>query len=274
MSANGVAQVVVFLLVVTALTPVVGAYIFRVLENQRIPGVSRVLGPIERGTLRLLRVDPAREQGWKAYAGAVLAFSVASFALLYAILRPQGHLPLNPADYPGHELVRRFNTAISFVTNTNWQYFARRVDAVLLQPDDRPRGAELRLGGGRHRRHGGRRARLRPARHRGARQLLGRPRAHHAVRAGAASRSCSAWSRLAGRHPDLRRPDHLPDPRGAHDRRHRRRRPAGHAASTAGRSPRRSRSSSSAPTAAATTTSTRPSRSRTRRRSRTSSRSF
>jgi K+-transporting ATPase ATPase A chain len=124
MTANGIAQIVVFLLLVAALTPPVGAYIFRVLENRRIPGVSRALGPVERGVYRLLRIDPAREQGWKAYAGGVLAFTAASFALLYAILRLQGHLPLNPNEYPGMSWYVAFNTAASFVTNTNWQFFA------------------------------------------------------------------------------------------------------------------------------------------------------
>ena len=79
---------------------------------------------MERGIYRLLRIDPAREQGWKAYAGAVLAFSVASFALLYVILRFQGHLPLNPSDHPGMTWDVAFNTAASFVTNTNWQFFS------------------------------------------------------------------------------------------------------------------------------------------------------
>jgi K+-transporting ATPase ATPase A chain len=124
MSGNDVAQIVVFLLVVTAFTPLLGTYLYRVIERKPIPGVSRVLGPVERSAYRLLRIDPDREQGWKGYAGAVIAFSAASFAVLYAILRLQGHLPLNPADYPGMSWHVAFNTAISFVTNTNWQYYA------------------------------------------------------------------------------------------------------------------------------------------------------
>ena len=124
MTGNDVAQIVVFLLVVTAFTPLLGAYLYRVIERKPIPGVSRVLGPVERGAYRLLRIDPDREQGWKAYAGAVIAFSAASFAVLYVILRLQGHLPLNPADYPGMSWDVAFNTAISFVTNTNWQFYA------------------------------------------------------------------------------------------------------------------------------------------------------
>jgi K+-transporting ATPase ATPase A chain len=124
MTGNDVAQIVVFLLVVAALTPLLGTYLYRVIEGKQIPGVSRVLGPVERGAYRLLRIDSDREQGWKGYAGAVLAFSSASFAVLYAILRLQGSLPLNPAAHPGMSWEVAFNTAISFVTNTNWQYYA------------------------------------------------------------------------------------------------------------------------------------------------------
>ncbi len=124
MTANGVAQIVFFLVVVTALTPPLGASLARVFEGRRIPGITPVVGPVERGIYRALRFDTTKEQGWKGYAGAVLAFSVASFALLYAILRLQGHLPLNPNDYPGMNWFTAFNTAASFVTNTNWQFFA------------------------------------------------------------------------------------------------------------------------------------------------------
>jgi K+-transporting ATPase ATPase A chain len=120
---TGVAQVALVLLLVTALTPPLGAYMAHVLEGRRVPALGRVLGPLERGTYRLLRVDPAKEQGWRAYGGAVLGFSVAGFALLYAILRLQGHLPLNPSGRPGMGWSVAFNTAASFVTNTNWQFY-------------------------------------------------------------------------------------------------------------------------------------------------------
>ena len=123
MTGNGVAQIVFYLVVLTALTPPLGAYIARVYEGRRIPVMSTVLGPVERLTYRTLRIDEKKEQGWKSYAIAVLAFSVASFALLYAILRLQGHLPLNPSDYPGMSWFTAFNTAASFVTNTNWQFY-------------------------------------------------------------------------------------------------------------------------------------------------------
>ncbi|MGD9694564.1 MAG: potassium-transporting ATPase subunit KdpA [Thermoleophilia bacterium] len=123
MSANGVAQIVVFLLLVAALTPPLGIYIAWVFEGRRIPVLGRVLGPVERGIPRLLRIDAAKEQGWRAYGLAVLGFSVAGFAVLYAILRLQGHLPLNPAGYPGMGWFTSFNTAASFLTNTNWQFY-------------------------------------------------------------------------------------------------------------------------------------------------------
>ena len=124
MSANGIAQIIFYLVVLTVLTPPLGAYIARVYEGKRVAVLSPVLGPVERGTLRLLRVDARKEQDWKGYAGSVLIFSVVGFLLLYLILRIQGHLPLNPADLPGMTWSVAFNTATSFVTNTNWQYYA------------------------------------------------------------------------------------------------------------------------------------------------------
>ncbi len=123
MTANAIAQIVVLLVIVAALTPPLGAYMHRVLEGRPVPVLGRVLGPLERGILRAVRVDGAREQSWRTYAGCVLAFSGLSVALLYAILRLQGHLPLNPQDLPGMGWSVAFNTSISFVTNTNWQYY-------------------------------------------------------------------------------------------------------------------------------------------------------
>ncbi len=123
MSANGVAQIVVFLALLTLLTPPLGAYIARVFEGRPVPALSRVLGPVERGVYRLLRVDPARQQGWRGYAAAAVAFNAVGFAALYAILRLQGLLPVNPLDLPGMGWDVAFNTAASFVTNTSWQFY-------------------------------------------------------------------------------------------------------------------------------------------------------
>ena len=123
MSANGIGQILFYLAVLTALTPPLGAYIARVYEGKRIWGLSRVFGPLERGTYRVLRIDPSREQDWRSYAGSVLVFSLVGFVLLYLILRLQGHLPFNPLHLPGMAWSLAFNTSASFTTNTNWQFY-------------------------------------------------------------------------------------------------------------------------------------------------------
>jgi K+-transporting ATPase ATPase A chain len=98
------------------------AWMVRVYDGR--PGVlGRVLGPIERLIYRVLGVDPGHDQGWKEYARGVLLFSGFGVALLYAIQRLQGYLPLNPNNYPGVRSDIAFNTAWSFVTNTNWQNY-------------------------------------------------------------------------------------------------------------------------------------------------------
>ena len=85
--------------------------------------LSPVLGPVERGFYAAAGVDPKAEQGWLAYTLSMLAFSMAGFAALYAILRLQFYLPLNPQGFAGMAPDLAFNTAVSFVTNTNWQSY-------------------------------------------------------------------------------------------------------------------------------------------------------
>ena len=82
------------------------------------------LSSLDRAMLRGAGVDPARGMDWRAYALAVLAFNAAGFVLLYAILRFQGSLPLNPQGFDGLAPWLAFNTAVSFVTNTNWQAYS------------------------------------------------------------------------------------------------------------------------------------------------------
>jgi K+-transporting ATPase ATPase A chain len=84
---------------------------------------DRVFGPIERAVYRLARIDPEREQRWTAYAASVLAFSVTSALGLYGLLRLQGVLPGNPDGMAGVSPTIAFNTAVSFVTNTDWQSY-------------------------------------------------------------------------------------------------------------------------------------------------------
>lgn len=122
MTVQGWIQILVFCAVLTALTPLLGAYMHRVFRGDAILG--SVLGPVERGFYTLLRVDQRQEQDWKAYARSVLIFSLGSWLLLYALLRLQGSLPFNPAGFGAAPADVTFNTSSSFVSNTNWQYYA------------------------------------------------------------------------------------------------------------------------------------------------------
>jgi K+-transporting ATPase ATPase A chain len=108
-------------LVVTA--PLLGAYLARVLGGGAAPG-DRFLLPVERVLYRAAGIDPAREQPWSVYALSLLAFSAVSVIGLYLLERVQGGLPLNPTEVDGVPSALAFNTAASFVTNTNWQNYA------------------------------------------------------------------------------------------------------------------------------------------------------
>lgn len=93
------------------------------MEGQRT-WLSPILGPVERGCYRLAGVDSTAEQSWQKYTLALLAFNLAGFVLLFAILLLQGYLPLNTEQLPGMEWTQAFNTAVSFMTNTNWQSYS------------------------------------------------------------------------------------------------------------------------------------------------------
>ena len=99
-----------------------GAYVSRVWNGERT-WLDAVLRPVERGFYAACGVDPGRSQGWASYAGAFLTFNAAGFVLLYALLRLQGALPLDPQGFAGVSPHLAFNTAVSFVTNTNWQSY-------------------------------------------------------------------------------------------------------------------------------------------------------
>ncbi len=104
-------------------TPLLGSYMAKVYGGAKAPG-DRVFGPIERLIYRMCGVDEAGEQRWQTYALSLLAFSFASLIVLYAQLRFQGHLPLNPDGFPGVKPTLSFNTSVSFLTNTNWQNYS------------------------------------------------------------------------------------------------------------------------------------------------------
>jgi potassium-transporting ATPase potassium-binding subunit len=119
---QGWLQIAFYIAVLTALTPLLGAYMARVYQGEHI-FLERVLGPIERLTYRAVRADPARGQDWKAYAKSVVVFSALFWVALYVILRTQGIHPFNPEGFHSAPWDVTFNTASSFITNTNWQYY-------------------------------------------------------------------------------------------------------------------------------------------------------
>ena len=120
MTANGVLQLLVYLVVLLALTKPLGAYMARVYEGRPF-GLDRVLGPVERLIYRLSGVRPDEEMNWKNYAIAMLMFNMLGLFAVYLLQRVQGWLPLNPQGLGAVSPDSSFNTAVSFATNTNWQ---------------------------------------------------------------------------------------------------------------------------------------------------------
>jgi potassium-transporting ATPase potassium-binding subunit len=121
-TSQGAAQSVVYVVVLLILTPLLGSYMARVYEGEQVL-LARWFGFAERGFYRLLRTSPDEEQDWKAYGTSVLVFSLLFLIPLFVLLRVQGHLPLNPDHLPAVNAGVSVNTAVSFVTNTNWQYY-------------------------------------------------------------------------------------------------------------------------------------------------------
>jgi K+-transporting ATPase ATPase A chain len=117
--------------------------------NERVP---RWMQRVEAPLYKLAGTRPEQSMHWLRYALALLAFNAIGAFFLYALQRLQGRLPLNPAGMGAVSPDSAFNTAVSFVGNTNWQGYARRVDHELSHADARPHGAELPVGRHRHRR--------------------------------------------------------------------------------------------------------------------------
>lgn len=112
-----------FTALVALLAKPFGQWLHAIYEGRRTL-LHTVLSPLESGFYRLSGVDPKREQGWRAYALHLLAFQVVTVLFTYAVLRLQGLLPLNPRGLPGLGADGAFNTAVAFVTNTNWQWYS------------------------------------------------------------------------------------------------------------------------------------------------------
>ncbi len=116
------AQLLLFAVIVVALTPVFGRYAARVFTGEPT-FLTPVLAPVEKAIYRLCGVDPDAEQHWSQYAFSVLALNLICVLVFYLILRLQAFLPFNPRGFPGLDPSLAFATAISYITATNWQAY-------------------------------------------------------------------------------------------------------------------------------------------------------
>ncbi|HEV3454985.1 MAG TPA: potassium-transporting ATPase subunit KdpA [Thermoanaerobaculia bacterium] len=123
MTANGWLQLLIYLVMLVAVTPALGIFMTRVFSGEKT-WLTPVLRPLERLIYRCCRVDEDAEQHWTEYGIAMLVFSGASMLVLYGIERLQAYLPANPQHFAGVEPALAFNTAASFTTNTNWQNYS------------------------------------------------------------------------------------------------------------------------------------------------------
>src|SRR5215469_14364284 len=131
MTTSGWEQLLFIAAVTAVCAPLLGRYLAAVFGGGKAPG-DRIFLPVERLTYRALRISPESSWTWRAYALAVLAFGLLSTLLLYLILRLQGHLPLNPTGAPDMPPLLSFNTAVSFITGTNWQAYEGETAASYL----------------------------------------------------------------------------------------------------------------------------------------------
>ena len=119
---QGFLQIAIFCALIVAVVPLLGGHMARVFRGERT-FIDPVAAPMERFTYRLLRIDPERGQDWKVYARSVILFSLAGWLVLFLILRTQTLHPFNPENFHSGTWDLSFNTASSFVTNTNWQFY-------------------------------------------------------------------------------------------------------------------------------------------------------
>ncbi|HZQ53195.1 MAG TPA: potassium-transporting ATPase subunit KdpA [Bryobacteraceae bacterium] len=125
MTSNGLFQIAVYFLIILASAKPMGLFMARVFEGNRT-FLHPLLRPLERITYKLIGVNESTEQRWTQYTASLLAFSIFSFLFVYVLQRLQGVLPLNPQGFGAAQVSPdlAFNTAVSFVTNTNWQSYS------------------------------------------------------------------------------------------------------------------------------------------------------
>src|SRR5579872_1905738 len=122
MMINGWIQIALYCAIIIAITAPLGGYMARVFNGEKT-FLSPLLRPVERIFYTISGVDEKREQNWVGYAVAMLMFSLVGFLSLYALMRFQALLPFNPAGQSAVEEGLAFNTAMSFISNTNWQSY-------------------------------------------------------------------------------------------------------------------------------------------------------
>src|SRR5665811_100956 len=122
MTTIGWIQILLYCAIIVAITPVLGAYMTRVFNGERT-FLSPVLWPVEAALYGIGGVDEKREQSWLIYTVSMLFFHVGGFLILYGLMRFQAVLPFNPAEQSAVAPDLSFNTAVSFITNTNWQNY-------------------------------------------------------------------------------------------------------------------------------------------------------
>lgn len=122
MKINDIVQIIFYIIILSLLTPVLGKFMYKVFT-----GKKNILSPVwikfEKVIYKFLKINPEFEMNWKQYLGAVLIFNFAGFLFLFLLQLVQQWLPLNPQKLPNVPLDLSFNTAISFMTNTNWQSY-------------------------------------------------------------------------------------------------------------------------------------------------------
>lgn len=116
-------QIIIFLGLLIGLTPVLGNYMYKVFTGEKHP-MSVPFGWLERLIYKLVGVDSSEETNWKSYAFGLLTFNLIGFLFVFLLQIMQGYLPLNPAHLPNVSWHLAFNTAVSFMTNTNWQSYS------------------------------------------------------------------------------------------------------------------------------------------------------
>lgn len=120
---NMIGQCLLYIILLALLAWPLGIYMGKVMDGEPF-WLQKMLAPCERGLYRVMGINPAEQMGWKRYLGCVLAFSAVSIAALMLLLMAQGSLPLNPQGIAGTSWDLALNTAVSFVTNTNWQAYS------------------------------------------------------------------------------------------------------------------------------------------------------